>query len=107
MKRLLSSLGGPEMGLLKSRLEENGIPCVLLDEQMSQTIHSAAFLAELWVADDGDYRQAVDLCEAWQQPSPLALQGWTCPECGEVLAAEFNTCWKCGLERGLPRRRVR
>ena len=102
MKRLLSSPGGPEIGLLQSRLEETGIPCVLLDEQMAQAIHSAAFPAELWITHDADYRRAVDLCEAWQVPSSEPLQPWTCPECSEVLAGEFTHCWKCGIERGLP-----
>lgn len=99
MKRLFSSPDSTEMGLLKSRLEEAGIPCLLRDEQMSQTIPSAAFSAELWTANDEDYRRAVELCEAWRHPSFEARLAWTCPKCGETLEGQFSACWKCGAKR--------
>jgi hypothetical protein len=35
MKKLFSSPDSAEMGLLKSRLEEAGIPCLLRNEQFS------------------------------------------------------------------------
>ena len=45
MKRLFSSPDSTEMGLLQSRLEEAGIPCLLRDEQISQAIPSVACFA--------------------------------------------------------------
>ena len=87
------------MGLLKSRLEEAGIPCLLRNEQISQVIPSAAFSAELWIVNDEDYQRAVDLCEAWRHPSSEARQAWICPKCGEELEGQFRACWKCGSNR--------
>lgn len=99
MKRLLSTMGGPELGLLKSRLEEAGIGCDLRDEQTSQTIHSAAFPAELWILDDGDYAEAVALSKAWQGAPSEAREDWICSGCGEGLGGQFVACWKCGALR--------
>jgi len=87
------------MGLLKSRLEEAGIPCLLQNEQISQAIPSAAFSAELWIAHDEDYRRAVALCETWRHPSSEIRGAWTCPKCGEKLEGQFSACWKCGTNR--------
>jgi hypothetical protein len=81
MRRLFSSPDSAEMGLLKSRLEEAGIPCALQNEQISQALPSAAFSAELWLANDEDYRRAVDLCEAWNE----FMNKSKCPHCGIKL----------------------
>lgn len=99
MKRLFSSPDSTEIGLLKSRLEEAGIPCLLRNEQISQAIPSAAFAAELWIGKDQDYPRAVDLCEAWRHPSAEVRPIWTCPHCGEKLGGQFSACWKCGTQR--------
>jgi hypothetical protein len=99
MKRLFSTPDSAEMGLLKSRLEEAGIPCLLRNEQISQAIPSAAFSAELWIANDQDYQRAVALCETWRHPSSKTRRAWTCPKCGEKLEGQFSVCWKCGIKR--------
>lgn len=99
MRQLLSTLGGPELGLLKSRLEDAGIACEVRDEQMSQTIHSAAFPAELWIVKEEDYPQAVALWSAWNTSPSAPPEAWTCPACGERLESPFTECWKCGAQR--------
>ena len=99
MKRLFSSPDSAEMGLLKSRLEEAGIPCLLRNEQISQAIPSVAFAAELWIGNDQDYPKAVDLCETWRHPSAAVRPIWTCPQCGEKLGGQFTACWKCETQR--------
>lgn len=102
MKRLLTMPGGPELGLLRSRLEAAGIGCELRDEQMSQTIHCAAFPAELWILDDNDYSKAVGLCEAWKGPPAGTTRSWICRECGETVDGQFVACWRCGTGREGP-----
>ena len=99
MKRLFSSPDSAELGLLKSRLEDAGIPCLLQYEQISHMLPSAAFSAELWTVSDGDYGKAVGLCEAWRHPSFEARRAWTCAKCGEQLEGQFGACWKCGSKR--------
>ncbi len=87
------------MGLLKSRLEEAGIPCLIRNEMISQAIPSAPFSAELWVVNDDDYQRAVELCKAWRQSVFEPGPAWTCPKCDEKLEGQFGACWKCGTNR--------
>ena len=87
------------MGLLKSRLEEAGIACEILNEQVSQAIPAAPFSADLWVADDQNYPKAVELCEEWRHPAFDGRPAWDCHQCGEKLEGQFSACWKCGAKR--------
>jgi hypothetical protein len=101
MKRLIASANSAELGLLKSRLEAEGIPCHIRNEQTSQVIPTTAFAAELCVLDEADYPRAVELCEAWRRTPPEFQRSWTCPNCGEELEGQFSTCWKCGTGRDI------
>jgi hypothetical protein len=99
MKRIAASPNSAELGLLKSRLEAEGIPCHIRNEQVSQVIPTTAFAAELCVLRDEDYPRALELCDAWKQPSSDNQQPWTCPKCEEKLEGQFASCWKCGTAR--------
>ena|SRR5216684_5440148 len=99
MKRIYSSPNSAEIGLLHDRLKEAGIPCVLQNENVSQTIPLPAFSADLFVVNDEDYEKAISLCEAWRHPSFGSRQPWTCPKCGELHEGQFNACWRCGTTR--------
>ena len=99
MKRVFTSSDSAEMGLLKNMLQKAGIRCVERNEQMAQTIPTAAFQAELWVENEADYPAAVALLEQWQHPTAAKGTDWACPRCGEQLGSQFNKCWKCGTKR--------
>jgi hypothetical protein len=99
MKRIATSSNSAELGLLKSRLEAQDIPCHIRNEQVSQAIPTTAFAAELCVLRDEDYARAIGLCEAWKQTSSDNQQPWTCPKCAEKLEGQFASCWKCGTAR--------
>ncbi len=99
MKRVFSSPDSTQLGLLKNMLEKAGIRCVEINEQMAQTIPTAPFQAELWVAQESDYVEALALLAAWANPAPAAGTGWVCSRCGELLAGQFSKCWKCGTHR--------
>ena len=91
----------PLAGLLKERLELEGIACLLRNEELFAAMGEIPFLElrpELWVLDDDVLPRARLLLEGWLQP-PQASPSWTCPGCGEVLEGQFGACWKCGRRR--------
>jgi hypothetical protein len=99
MKRIVASPNSAELGLLKSRLEAEGIPCHIRNEQVAQVIPTTAFAGELCVLDEADYPRAMKLYEGWQQTPTESQQPWTCLRCGEKLEGQFASCWKCGAGR--------
>ena len=91
----------PLAGLLKERLELEGIACLLRNEELFAAMGEIPFLElrpELWVLDDDVLPRARLLLEGWLQP-PQASPSWTCQGCGEVLEGQFDACWKCGRRR--------
>jgi hypothetical protein len=97
MKRLFSSPDTAEVGLLKNILQKAGVRCVENNLQMSQTIPTSLFQAELWVEDE-NYTDAVALMAEWQNPTVTGTP-WVCSRCGEKLESQFSKCWKCGTRR--------
>lgn len=51
---------------------------------------------EIWV-EEADFSEARTLLAELRNPPPLAP--WHCPQCGEVLEAQFYACWHCGTRR--------
>ena len=90
-----------EAGLLRGMLEDQGIPCVVQNEQTAQVIPTSVFFPELWVQHDEDHERALALIAAWKtESSSAASRRWTCGGCGESIAGTFDSCWKCGRSRG-------
>jgi hypothetical protein len=54
---------------------------------------------ELWVVDDEVYPRARLLLDKWLGEQEEPRGSWQCA-CGELLEGQFETCWKCGNERG-------
>ena len=71
MKRIGSSPGSAEVGLLASTLESAGIACELRNEAISQVMPGAAFAEELWVLNDEYYSEALDLVALFKTPHLL------------------------------------
>jgi hypothetical protein len=68
MKKLLSSVNMAEVGLLKSLLEADGIPCATRNEQLSIASGGVPFVdcyPELWVLNDEDYATAQERLARW------------------------------------------
>lgn len=103
MKRLMAFAPHerPLAGLLKNRLEQEGIACLVRNEELFAALGEIPFLElcpELWVIDDEVLPRARLLLEGWLH-SEENRPPWTCPGCGEVLEGQFDACWKCGRER--------
>src|SRR5699024_9973439 len=52
----------------------------------------------VWVDDGRDYDRACSLIQRFESGA-LGGRPWSCPHCGERLAGQFDTCWKCGTPR--------
>lgn len=91
-----------EAGLLKELLENEGVACLIRNEQLFAALGEIPFLEccpELWVVDDEVWPRAKSLLDNWfKQEDDIA--SWTCLSCGEELEGQFGACWKCGNERG-------
>jgi hypothetical protein len=99
MKKLFSSVNIAEVGLLKSLLEAENIPCSIRNEHLSMAVGAVPFVdtyPELWILDDADLEKAQELLAQWQNQESSPLAAWVCPECGEENEGQFGACWKCG-----------
>lgn len=67
MKLLFSSPSGPEVGLLKSLLDEAGIQSELRNESISSNFPGAPFQSEIWVIKEVDYEEACGVRDAWRE----------------------------------------
>ena len=92
----------PQAALLKERLEQEGIACLLRNVDLSSALGEIPFLEclpELWVLDDEMFPRARMLLKGWTDPGMVNSQGWVCAGCGESLEGQFDACWKCGRLR--------
>lgn len=91
-----------EAGLLKNLLEQEGIACVLRNEELFAGLGEIPFVEmfpELWVVDDEVYPRARLLLDHWLESQDKDAEAWTCPGCGEHLEGQFGACWSCGRRR--------
>ena len=107
MKRLhrFSILERPLAALLRQRLQQEGIACLLRNEDLFTALGEIPLLEclpELWVMDEEVYPRAKLLVEGWLRQAEAVLTPWACAGCGERLEGQFDACWKCGRERFEP-----
>jgi hypothetical protein len=101
MKRVLQSEFLAEIGHFKNVLEQNDIPCVIKNEQLSGALGEVPFiecLPELWVVDDDDLDRAERLLSELRQDAASG-KAWRCPRCGEDNEGQFAACWNCNSSR--------
>jgi hypothetical protein len=102
MKLLLSAPTFTEVGLLQSQLESAGIACIIRNEHLSAVAGSIPFFdcyPELWVLNDADESRARDLLAKLRDTDSLTAAPWKCPDCGEEIEGQFESCWQCGAEK--------
>ncbi len=92
-----------EVGVLRSLVENEGIPCVIRNEYLSIATGELPYqesLPQLWVLNDADYPRACEVIEEWRRSSAETHSQWICPDCGETIEGQFSSCWKCGWQQG-------
>ena len=98
MKRVFSSFDRIAVHHARNLLEAAGIGAEVRREMLSSAmgeIPPAECQAEVWVLRDADVARAE---EVLRRP-PVSGPDWKCAGCGEILAAQFSQCWKCGTYR--------
>ena len=98
MKRVHTSETLAEVGHFKNVLEQNGIACIVKNEQLSGALGEVPFLEclpELWVIEDADFEAAENVL-AGLKSAPVDGKAWRCRHCKEMNDAAFAACWNCG-----------
>lgn len=88
-------------GLVKSRLEENGIACLMKNESLTGGIGELPPIEcwpEVWITDDDDRAMAERIVQSMTGENGGETTPWQC-ECGEHIEGQFTGCWHCGRER--------
>ena len=101
MKKLATSRTIAQVGLLKGMLEQEGIDCVIKNENL---IMASGFLPftecfpELWLVHDEDFAKALTILDRWQPRELEEEENWDCVACGVENEGQFAACWNCGHE---------
>jgi putative signal transducing protein len=94
-------LDGENLEMLKSLLEDTGIPCMIRNENLSSAMGELPFqecFPELWIMKDQDYPRAAEMVQTWRSTRIEIHDSWIC-RCGETIEGQFTSCWNCGNER--------
>ena len=101
MKRVLSGDSLVEIGHMKNLLEQQGIRCLIKNEQLAGALGEIPFIdcwPELWVLADSQADEALRLIAEHRQAARVASP-WRCKHCGEAIEGQFTVCWQCGSPR--------
>jgi hypothetical protein len=115
VRLVFSSPSSPEVGLLKSLLDEAGIGCEIRNQSMSSVLPFPEFQAELWVTSDDDYVRACQIRDLSRHDVPVErsasvraaesvwnnvfLRVWVGGVC---LIAAFLLTWESAAGKGVP-----
>lgn len=101
MKKVHSAENSVELGFIKGMLEQDGINCLVKNQNLSGALGEIPPLEcwpELWVCDDRDFALASKIVDTALAPSSGNNLPWLCG-CGESIEGQFTACWSCGLEK--------
>lgn len=102
MKRVYTAPNSLMVDHLKLVLDQAGIDSVVEHRFLSGAageIPPTEAWPELWVLDDEQEERAREVIAAAATPPERSAQR-ACLACGERLAGQFDTCWKCGATVG-------
>jgi hypothetical protein len=102
MKIIFSSMDLAAVTHLKDLLEAADIACVIKNDVSSYLtgdIAMSGVAPELWIEDESQLAEALDIKKDYLGPQATQGNAWTCPKCGEKLEAQFTTCWNCGTAK--------
>ena len=96
MKKLYMARESSEAEMLKGLMEQQGIECTIRNETVRDTVGPLVFCyPELWILSDEDYAAANQILADWRAAPSGERKDWTCPECGEEISGQFDSCWRC------------
>jgi hypothetical protein len=83
---------------LRNLLENEGIETYIRQRYLGGALGELPFTEcwpQLWLRDDRDEQRARAILGAVRD---IPGDRWRCG-CGELLAGQFTTCWRCGRDR--------
>lgn len=90
------------VGYYQTILEAQGIPTLVRNRDLvgcMTEIPIPEFFPALWVVNDGDYPQAIEILKKIHLEAEAdAHREMTCGSCGESNPGTFDLCWNCGGE---------
>lgn len=101
MKKVHSADNAVDVGLLTAILEDNGISCLVKNQNLGGAMGEIPPLEcwpEIWVTHDADYQRALDIVEESLKTPAGKAEDWHCI-CGELIESQFTACWSCGCEQ--------
>ena len=98
MKMLYSNENNFLVSNVKNIIESHGIKTFIRNEFAQGAIGEVSAVdswPELWVFDDADFEQAMDILES----SKKVVRGedWVCNHCSETNDPSFEICWNCQI----------
>jgi|ERR1044072_119877 hypothetical protein len=100
MKRVFTSNAmSADHEIVKSLLDEAGIPCMIRNEFPSSALSEltpSEASPEVWIMNDEDYPRAREIVDALRNATLESQEAWSCPGCGEAIEGQFTSCWNCG-----------
>ena len=100
MLKIYSAQTLPDAHLVRGLLAQAGIDARVFNENAQSVMGEIPFhqaWPEVWIMDEGDAKQALDLIRQIEQPQGRSSPAF-CPHCHEENPANFQTCWNCGRE---------
>ncbi len=85
---------------VKNLVEAAGIEVFIKNEYAQGSVGEVSAFdswPELWVANESDFKRAMEIVEAAQKPT--SRTEWTCINCDENNDPSFEICWKCQHEK--------
>ncbi len=101
MIKVYSAENSMDVGLVRGILEEDGINCLVKNQNLSGAMGEIPPLEcwpELWIANDNDLIRAQNIVKSTLLPAINSTVPWYCA-CGEKIEGQFTACWNCGEER--------
>ena len=94
MREVIGTWDRARLGWYESVLESAGIRCFIRGYH-----DDYGGAPTLCVADDADFRPAVEILRQVRALETAVTADWSCPACGEQVPGNFDVCWNCGEDR--------
>ena len=98
MKRVFTCSNTLELQAYKEALKRADIDIFVKNEYIAGAIGEVPFTEawpEIWIIQETDEQDAIDLCQKLEQEMKKPKQEWQCHHCDEINDGSFEFFWQC------------